>query len=341
MEAPRVLMTGATGSFGRSVALELLANGCELVLVVRGRTDTEARRRAHAALGYGGPDVEVVRGDLEADQLGLTRAGRALARTADVVVHAAASTEFGLPLDAARRVNVGGTRNVLSLAHRIPRLRKLVHVSTAFVAGKRCGHVLEPELHDAGFVNSYEHAKHEAERLVRAHSRALPLAVVRPSLVLDPPGATGTSAFRFALQLIARGLVTVLPGAPANPLDVIPADDAAAATVRIALDRGAFGTFHVASGDRAPSVGDIVRVGARRRVRFVEQPRYADELAAVCARHPHARRSYDALATFIELLAYAKTFDTARTERVLGRHPCSGDPLDAVSASVPVARNAS
>jgi nucleoside-diphosphate-sugar epimerase len=322
MATPRVLMTGATGSFGRYVAAELLAAGCELMVLVRGRDEMDARRRAHQAIGFPQRRLRVLHGDVTEEGLGLGRAGRAVARSAEVILHAAAATDSALDLDAARRINFEGTRNVLAAAHRIPGLQKVVHVSAASVAGKRCGHVLEPQLENAGFNDAYERSKNEAERVVRAHSQVLPIAVVRPSIVIEPPEAARRSALRLLLDLVASGLLPALPGAPTNTLDVIPVADAAAATARVTVARGAFGTFHIASGDRAPRVTDIVRVGARRPVRFVGQA----DLCKEAERLP----SHDAIAPLIGALAYPKTFDTARTEAVLGAHPCGGSPLDAL-----------
>lgn len=326
MATPRVLMTGATGSFGRCVAAELLEAGCELMVLVRGRDEMDARRRAHQAIGFPQRRLRVLHGDVTEEGLGLGRAGRAVARSAEVVLHAAAATDWGLDLDAARRVNFEGTRNVLALAHRIPGLQKLVHVSAASVAGKRCGHVLEPQLENAGFNDAYERSKFEAERIVRAHSQVLPIAVLRPSIVIEPPEAARRSALRVLLDLVSSGVLPMLPGAPTNTLDVIPVADAAAATARVALARGAFGTFHIASGDRAPRVTDIVRVGARRPVRFVGQ--------ADCSREADRLPAPGSIASLIAALLHPKTFDTARTEAALGGHPCTSDPLHALAPSL-------
>ena len=341
MTGSRVLMTGATGSFGRHLATELLARGCELVLCVRGRDDADARRRTFAALGGAHPGVHVVRGYIGEPGLGLRRPDAVLARTADVVVHAAATTEFGLPLEDARRVNVDGTRNVLGLTERMPRLGRLVYVSTAFVAGKRCGRILETQLHhEAGFINGYDRSKSEAERLVSTCARTLPVTILRPSVVTEPADAGGQCALWFVLHLIARGFVPVLPGAPSNPLDLIPAAEAAAVSASLALAPDALGTFHVASGDRAPRIADVVRIGSGRSVRFVDRALFTHELERLRLRHPRAARSYDGLATFIELLAYPKTFDTTRAEAVLGRAPCGRDPLEALVQSPAIRRAA-
>jgi nucleoside-diphosphate-sugar epimerase len=181
-------------------------------------------------------------------------------------------------------------------------------------------------------VNAYERSKYEAERLVRAHSQVLPIAVVRPSIVISTLAPASRSALPLTLDLVSRGLLPVLPGAPTNTLDVIPADDAAAAIARIVLARGALGTFHVASGDRAPRVTDVFRVGAHRPVRFVDRAHFPSEAAQL--------PSYDGIAPVIAALAYPKTFDTARAEAVLAGHPCRGNPLDALVPSSPLTRRA-
>ena len=334
MNTPRVLLTGATGSFGRRLALDLHAAGCELVLLVRGRDAADARQRAFGALGAALADVTVVRGDVGEERLGLRRSDALLACSADIVVHAAATTEFGLPLEQARQANLEGTRNVLALAERSPALERLVHVSTAFVAGQRCGRVLECELeHDAGFVNSYEQSKHEAERLVSSRHNALPIAILRPSVVAEPAEVAGMCALWFVLRLIERGLLPVLPGAPTNPVDLIDAADAAAASASLILAHDALGTFHVASGERAPRLDDIIVAGAGRSVRYVERDRLGFELERLRRIHPLAARSYDALASFLELLTFPKLFDTSRAAAALGHEPCTTDPLQTLVPS--------
>ena len=62
------------------------------------------------------------------------------------VFHVAANISFAVRLDRAIRVNLRGSRAVLSLAARMTRLRAMVHVSTAYVncaAGGRQDEVQE------------------------------------------------------------------------------------------------------------------------------------------------------------------------------------------------------
>ena len=160
LDGARVLMTGATRRLGGPVAAELVAAGSDLVLIVRATSPRAARERARAALGTGVDlrHVTVFCGDVTQAALGLRSRERARLRASiDLVLHAAAATTFTSSLESARVANVLATANVLAFAERLPRLLRFAHVSTAFVAGKRVGRVLERDLeHGSAFHNGYQ-----------------------------------------------------------------------------------------------------------------------------------------------------------------------------------------
>lgn len=324
----RVLLTGATGRLGRCVAEQLVRGGCELVLVVRAGSPEAARERARAALPS---DVDLGRvtalcGDVAEPGLGLSMRERARLRASlDVVLHGAAATSFTSPLETARSTNVAATRNVLEFAERATGLSKVAHVSTAFVAGKRTGRILEADLdHGCGFQNTYQQSKYEAEQLVRRHGDRLPVVVYRPSIVLDGPGAPQRSAFRYAFELVRRGFLPALPGSAATPVDLVTEDDAARAIARLLFDPNGSGTYHVAGGDRAPTLGDIV---GRFGVHYLEEEQFAWSVSKW--RHENSRlaSAYDELASFIYELAYPKVFDTSRSDSALGGPVTTEDSL--------------
>ena len=315
----RVLLTGATGRLGRCIAEQLVRGGCELVLVVRASSPDAARERIRAAL----PNdldlgcVAALCGDVTEPGLGLRLRDRARLRTSvDILLHAAATTSFTSPLEIARNTNVIATRNVLAFAERATALSRVAHVSTAFVAGRRTGRILEPDLeHDCGFQNTYQQSKYEAEQLVRSYGDRLPVVVYRPSIVLDGPGASPRSAFRYAFELVRRGFLPALPGSAATPVDLVTEDDAARAIARLLLDPNGSGTYHVAGGDRAPTLGDVV---GRFGVRFLEEEQFAWAVSKWRHESPRLASAYDELASFIYELAYPKIFDTSRSEAALG-----------------------
>jgi thioester reductase-like protein len=331
----RVLLTGATGSFGRYLARELLDRGCEVVALVRGRDETDARRRVLAVVRPAPPDgLLTVCGDVSEPGVGL--ANPALVCTCSFALHAAATTEFGLPLAAARRANLVGTGNVLGLLRSLPRLEAAGYVGTAFVAGRRVGRIYEHEFrHGAGFVNTYERSKYEAELLARAFP--LPLSVFRPSVIVEDEPTSAPSALRFTLQLISRGYLPVLPSPEQATFDVVGARDAAAAVVELLLTRSAGRVYHVAGGDEAPLLSDVVAAGAGCRPVLLDTPAFERELAQLEARHRAATAAYAGLRKFVGVLAHPKVFDTHVAESALGRPVLRTDPLTLVGRTLEAA----
>jgi nucleoside-diphosphate-sugar epimerase len=225
---------------------------------------------------------------------------------------------------------------VLGLLRSLPRLEAAGHVGTAFVAGRRVGRIYEHELlHTVGFVNTYEQSKYDAEVLARR--AGLPLSVFRPSVIVEDEPEDTPSALRFALQLIARGHLPVLPGRENATLDVIGARDAAAAIVELLFTRRPGGVYHIACGDRAPLLSDVVLAGAGRRPRLLEPARFDCELARLERRFSALRPAYAALKTFVGVLAHPKVFDTHAAERALARSVRQTDPLTLVGRTLEVA----
>ncbi|MET9418727.1 SDR family oxidoreductase [Streptomyces klenkii] len=200
------MVTGATGFLGCRLVRELLARTGDEVLIVLGRGSQESlRARTEAAvtsldtapLPVGALDrLRFVSADITQPGLGLSASDRAWVTDGLTQVwHSAAL--LGLDSDpvALYRSNVLGTRHVLDLADAAPRAH-LVHVSTAYVAGRRLtGHIREDDLReDAGFQVPYEETKYTAETMVHAWAQAnrRTATIMRPSLlVTDHPAPPG------------------------------------------------------------------------------------------------------------------------------------------------------
>ncbi len=282
---PEILLTGATGFLGMELLHRLLTRTSRpIVALVRAADDAAAERRLDGVLttlfapGAAPPRTRVraVAADLERPGLGMDAASRSrLVAAVDTVVHCAASVEFTLPIDDARRINVGGTRAILELAAEAPALDRVVHVSTAYVAGDRPGVAYEDE-GDVGQAsrNTYERSKLEAEAVVAASG--LPSAILRPSIVVGDSRTGWTPAFNviyWPLQALSRGLLPVIPGDPVGRADVVPVDVVADALLRLAVGPREDGIFHAVAGDLAPTAGDLTDLATRffgiPRPRFV------------------------------------------------------------------------
>src|SRR6185503_19201568 len=206
-----------------------------------------------------GDRAEVLVGDVCDMDLGLSSAEyRALTKEVTWIHHLAGIYFMGVDDDTARRVNVGGTRTVLELARDSSNLERVVHWSTAMVSGNRGGTVYEEDL-DSGqkFHNAYERTKYEAERMVRAAMRQLPITIVRPSIIV---GDTRTGEIDkldgpyYLMVLIATnasGVRLPLLGRSDAPLHLVPIDYVVEAAWHVARGETAAGkTFHLV--DPAP-----------------------------------------------------------------------------------------
>ena len=224
--------------------------------------------------------IRTVRGDLLQPGLGLSRPDHEwLMGSVERIVHCAASISFELPLEQARAINVGGVRRMLELAREIAArgsLRRVVHVSTAYVSGRHAGEFGEHDL-DVGqdFRNTYERSKHEAELLLR-EADDLPLVVARPSIVVGHSVSGWTSAFNvlyWPLRAFERGLLDEVPAREDSIVDFVPVDYVTDGIVTLLDDDAADGTYNLVAGERALSAGELVTlhssVTGREPVRFI------------------------------------------------------------------------
>jgi alcohol-forming fatty acyl-CoA reductase len=145
-----LLVTGTTGFLGRAVLATCLRELPELgriVVLLRADGDEAAGRRLRDEVlsgaafdGLDGERVEALAGDVGVDGLGRTPAGLG---GIDVVVHCAASVSFEQALDEILELNGRGPVRLLRALRADGSDPYLVHVSTAYAAGRRTGLVLE------------------------------------------------------------------------------------------------------------------------------------------------------------------------------------------------------
>lgn len=170
----RYFVTGATGFIGGQVAARLLAQGHEVIALVR-----NPEKASHlAAMG-----ARIQPGDL-------LDAERVVAgmRGADGIYHLAAWVQMGARDDRAYRVNVEGTRNVLT-AMRDLGIPKGVYTSSVAVYSDTDGELVDETFrHDGPWLTEYDRTKWLAHYQVALPMMAegLPLVIVQPGLVYGP-----------------------------------------------------------------------------------------------------------------------------------------------------------
>ncbi len=341
-----VFLTGATGLIGGNLAVRILKQfeGTRLIVLVRDKSSEDAAERFWATIRVIDSDlkrekyeenVQVVRGDVDAPNLGLSQNDLGTIRESVThIIHSAASVKFHLPLEEIRAINVRGAMNVLAFAndaYRNGRLRRFGYISTAYVSGKREGVILESDLeHSSGFANTYEQSKYETEQLVRSNARQLPTIIFRPSIVVGDSQTGITTAFNVLyvpLRFIIQGLIDTLPGSASVPLDVVPVDFVRDAICHIMFKaKGCLGkTFHLTAGcDSITTTGEIIRLVGEwfmetmkketgGNLRFVSR----EEFAKCAQSRKGGGLILRMLAAYESYLCYQRMFDTTNLQSAL------------------------
>jgi dihydroflavonol-4-reductase len=226
----RVLLTGGTGLVGNCLARKLVREGRSVRALVR------SRERGESVLPS---ECELFEGDVT-DIESLRRA----VRECSVVYHAAGLPEQWLadPTEF-RRVNVGGTRNMIEISLE-QGLEKFVYTSTIDVfACSAEGRVDENALDPNRKGTPYQRSKQEADRaVVAALERGLPAVFLHPSGVYGP-GPARSPMINDAIVKLLRGKMPLLPP---GGMPVVFCDDVAAGHL-LAEERGPVGSRYILS----------------------------------------------------------------------------------------------
>jgi thioester reductase-like protein len=324
-----VLFTGFPGFLGSELLPRILAREPALraICVVQPKFAELARRRA-AELERATPAlagrVALAEGDVTAPGLGLAPG---VAQDVELVFHLAAVYDLSVARPLALRVNVEGTRNVLDLAARCPRLRRLHYVSTCYVSGRFEGRFTERDLERGQrFRNAYEETKYLAEIAVQERmARGLPATIYRPAVVVGDRATGATQKYDgpyYVLRWLVRQPVVAVMPVVADPrrsrLNVVPRDYVVAAIAALsARDDGEGKVFQLA--DPAPPTVDemldlLARAAGRRLVR-VPVPLRLAKLAI--ERVPGVERLMGIPSAAVDYFDHPTEYDTSQAQAAL------------------------
>lgn len=332
-----VLVTGFPTSFlATRVVKKLLAEDRELEVrcVVPARFHERAEELRAALAPDARKRLTVLEGDVTALDMGLSGAEyTALVRDVTRIHHCAAATYLGVDRAAAERLNVGGVRELLELADNArrrtadpsrARFDRLVHWSSALVAGSRRGIVREDELVRAGFRNAVEETRFAGEALVReAMKKGLPVTILRPSILVGDAKTGEIDRLEGPYLLILLMLSTPidlrvpLPGRGDVPLNLVPIDYVVDAGCAIAADARSVGrTFHLVDPRPATARAVFERI-AKALGRPAPRGSLPTQLATAVLRTPGLEKLAHVPRAFLEQLAVEVAYDDRNTRELL------------------------
>ncbi|WJX68929.1 alcohol-forming fatty acyl-CoA reductase [Trifolium repens] len=166
LEGKTVLITGATGFLAKIFVEKILRvqpNVKKLFLLVRAKdVESATQRFCKEIIGkdlfkllkenqgtkfnsFVFEKITLVSGDISQEGLNIkdSQLEEEIRSQTDIIINLAATTKFDERYDVALSINTLGAKYVLSFAKNCLKLKVLVHVSTAYVCGKRGGLILE------------------------------------------------------------------------------------------------------------------------------------------------------------------------------------------------------
>lgn len=283
----KVLVTGAAGFLGRHIVTKLLAEGCQVVAIVRPSSDFAPLRRS---------GVHLVFGDLR-DEATLAAAFPGV----DAVVHAAAT--MAGTWDEYYAINVKSTADLLAHAggrsgRSGARVQRFVFISSIIVYDHThtpAGTTFSEDMPlETARLTYYSRSKIEAEELVeRARQESgLPTVILRPAALYGPGGAgeVGRSLFPARLGLAAGDNRYLVIGSGKLKLPLSHVESVASAVWAALRSPAAAGqTYNVVEDSGSQAVTqkawlDRVRAIANPALRVVRLPVFLGELIALLVR---------------------------------------------------------
>lgn len=278
-------VTGATGFVGSGLVLELLQQTNDpIYCLVREKSGIIAEDRLHKLLlslidSYHLP-VELKH---KIPSRCFTITGD-LATTPDVLAniepidyfwHVAASLNYEERFkDEIFETNIEGTRNAIKLATALS-TQNFYYFSTAYVAGKSCGTILESTHDNVENSNVYEESKVSAELIVRTlqdmnHRIFRPSIVIGESKTYEAINFTGLYGFirrlvqfKGIMNRVQKGYLENNPikmyVEEATALNLVPVDMVVSQAVKIGLSNADGHIFHL-TNPNVPTVGQVLNV---------------------------------------------------------------------------------
>lgn len=298
-----VLVTGGLGVMGATLVKGLLARGFRVRVL-----DNSERFRDRLA----GHDVDIRIGDIT-DKKSLAGCFAGVA-----IVYHLAAVLIAYDDGIFKRVNVGGTRNVLAAAAEAG-VRQFIHVSSASVTYP--------------FTTNYSLSKRETEQMVRSQN-SMDWTIVRPTLAYNENGG---EEFNMFLACLRKYPVVPFIGDGTAMKRPVHCDDLMSGFLAVAGNPKAFGKIYAFSGGEAISIGEMAKlmlehVGEKKPFIHIPVPicKLMARVAGIVQKRPGL--TWNAIAGVIQ----DADLDNSEAQRDLGYRPMTFH--EGLEKSYPLAR---
>ncbi|MGB6777647.1 SDR family oxidoreductase [Planococcus citreus] len=339
-----MVFTGFPGFIATRLMEACARKGWGLAAIVLPSEMEKAQKQTLSIEGKTGcGPIRLLPGDITVEGLALSREDRSWLRNQQLVFwHLAAIYDLAVPEDIAKKVNILGTQNVNDLVKTLDKLERYMYFSTAYIAGKREGLLLESELiRPESFKNHYEETKFEAELLVEQLKKEVPTTIIRPGIVRGHSASGETSKFDgpyFFLNMIDR--MRHLPAIPYighsnTVINVVPVDYILDATVYLSeLKKAESATVHLTDPNPHP-VEEVYRAMVHEMTGRYPKGRIPKKLAAISMKAPAIRKYLGVEAETLDYMDWQAQFDTRNAQSLLeGSGIRPADFLETIPAMV-------
>jgi len=324
-------VTGGTGFIGQHLVANLSAKGHTVRVLMRRPERLASLREQVSNLGGIASRVFAVAGDLERDNLGLSLADREVLRQARVVFHLGAHFAWGLSLEHARAVNVGGAKRVALLA--AEQNSRLVMIGGYMLKNHEHLQRIGIDPRDPALTNwpavyrrvgAYEASKLEAHfaTLELMSAKGGEITVVHPATVCGHSRTGHILDGQPLVELIrnlVQGKLTAVPGTAEHWLPLVTVDYLVELVAACAFDPAMVDQELLALDDQSPNLQELL-VQAAQPI-GLKPPRHhiSLRLLKLLLGIPPVARFLNTNAEALDFIQTTR-FDTTAVEQFANRH---------------------
>lgn len=298
MNTLNIFVTGGTGLIGRWTVARLSQQGHRVKILVRNAQQRKTKYSSWIqAHGGNSQTIDLLDGDLSKANLGLSEESQRQLADTEIIYHMGAAFIWGLSPEQARKITVDGSRELMGLASRLPKLTQLVHLSGYMLAAAPIWQVLglDHNKQDATKklseqqinrlykkYGAYEAAKIESHFLIHqlAHENNIPLTGILLSSAIGD-SQTGEIDQPHGIPMLVNSIwnntLPVIPGTKEDWVPLVTVDYLVDYITGILRLPETINKSYVVLDDETPTFAEFIglisqHIGNKAPTRFIPIP---------------------------------------------------------------------